>query len=206
MLSRRSGFPLSLIGLFTGEWLLHFMANGGTAVFWRSTGITLWVYLTGIGLHSLTAPGAQFEFSFDQLVLEVNGSIPWLGAVFAGVYVALYSRFAAQWAYLAGVYNQLIQACVPYGDKASDQNGLSPVEREEKNKTLTVWKAAFIEDALDLHLACKPMFAFVIHDLLTEQHVREVFVDHTSGGVRRLAALERRISAIIDNADVNSNG
>jgi hypothetical protein len=39
-------------------------------------------------------------------------SIGWIGAIFAAVYAALYARFASQWSYLAGVYNQMRQTLV----------------------------------------------------------------------------------------------
>lgn len=191
ILSRKRVTSLSFIGVFSGEWLLKFIPNGGTAVFWRSAGITGWVYFSAIALFSLTRRGAEFEFSFAQFLLELHETIHWAGAIFAGVYVGLYSRFAAQWSYLADLYNQLMAACISLGDA-----------RVEANETLSSWKAGFIEDAIDLHLACKPMFAFAIHDLLSNRAVREIFVAHTDGGSRRLAELERRIAPIVDEGRV----
>src|SRR5438046_3051938 len=62
------------------------------------------------------------------------------GVLFAGAYTAFYARFASQWSYLAGVYNQIMAAQVrgiptdPAGQNAFD-----------------AWQAGFIEDAEELH-------------------------------------------------------
>lgn len=132
----------------TGEFILEFRANGGTVVFLRSCWITTIVYGLAVLLREVTDTNAiLWTLSFDSFRLAVNQTIPWIGAIFAGVYIALYARFASQWSYIASLYNQIIQTeCDP----------------NSSTKAIAVWWAAFIEDAEDLHLAFKPMFAAII--------------------------------------------
>jgi hypothetical protein len=57
-----------------------------------------------------------------------------------------YARFSSQWSYLAGVYNQIKAAECRTGFQET---------------VLAQWKAGFIEDAADLHLLRKAMFASI---------------------------------------------
>lgn len=112
------------------------------------------------------------------------------GAFFAAAYTALYARFASQWTYVAGVYNQIMAAKV---------RGIPP--DAAAISALNAWQAGFIEDAEDLHLATKPMFAGVVLSMLDEETgtVRAKFVEATAGGQARLEALERRVRAVLDS-------
>jgi hypothetical protein len=109
------------------------------------------------------------------LVLD---TIPWFGAILAAAYAALYARFSAQWSYLADVYNQI---------KAAECAGGKP-------DALAEWKAAFMEDAAELHLDNKPVFATVIQVWGKEPGVKEAFVKYGQGGEKRFAGLMRRTS------------
>lgn len=169
------------------EFVLKRMPNGGTAVLIRSTIISLCLYLMAIALKSRITPGTTWNFdptAFRALIAE---TIPWFGAIFAGVYVALYSRFASQWNYLASLYNQIMQAAVE-----NPPNGVS------HESALRLWQAGFIEDAEDLHLAGKPMFASVIRSMLSKPETRAYFITHSPGGTERLSRLERRIASALE--------
>ena len=161
------------------EFVFKRMPNGGTAVLIRSAIISVYLYLIAIAFKSRIAPGATWHFdptAFRALIAE---TIPWFGAIFAGVYIALYSRFASQWNYLASLYNQIMQA-----EMGNPPNGIS------QESVLRLWQAGFIEDAEDLHLAGKPMFAAVIRSMLVKPQIRADFIVHAPGGAKRLAKLE----------------
>ena len=113
----------------------------------------------GLGLRSYFkagCPGASCDFHIGALWENGAETVPWLGAIFGGVYAALYARFASQWGYLAGVFNQIRQMLATW------KPGGGNVDH------LFLWQAGFIEDALDLHLATKPMFATFIGRLLAD--------------------------------------
>jgi hypothetical protein len=101
-------------------------------------------------------------------------TLPWFGAFFTGVYVALYSRFSSQWTYLAGLYNQIMAVLA---------------RPESDPRVMAGWKAGFIEDADDLHLALKPMYAVIIKKLAEEEDVVKDFEDDAPGGKQRLQEL-----------------
>ena len=166
----------------SGEFLLRNRPNGGSAVLLRSVFITALAYSLAIGIRSYTADHSTFAFSRVELFREINETLPWLGAIFAGSYAALYARFSSQWNYLASLYNQLMAVSVTI-----------PEADGKANKTLVNWRAAFIEDALDLHLATKPMFATAIHAMLQEPDVRASLVMYTAGGLARVQALEAKL-------------
>jgi hypothetical protein len=104
------------------EFVLKRMPNGGTAVLLRSVLISIGLYLVVIAFKSRITPGATW--SFDSAVFRslLADTIPWFGAIFAGVYVALYSRFASQWNYVASLYNQIMQTAVQHPRAASLTN------------------------------------------------------------------------------------
>jgi hypothetical protein len=117
--------------------------------------------------------------------------LPWLAAIFAGVYVALYTRFSSQWTYLANLFNQIVQA----------QLALPEKPHEAQLNTMASWKAAFIEDAEDLHLAAKPMFLVAVQDWGSDARVASRFVHNTVGGEQRLTALLKRLEMIREQAE-----
>jgi len=96
------------------------------------------------------------------------------------VYASLYARYSAQWNYLAGVYNRIKET---EARGATDATAL---------KAMAQWKAGFIEDADDLHLAGKPMFASTIR-AWSNADVEQEFVDHTHEGRARWSELMKRV-------------
>lgn len=101
------------------------------------------------------------------------------------IYTALYARFASQWAYLANLFNQI---------KASE------IKKVDNPSELTAWKAGFIEDCEDLHLATKPMFATLIHVWLTDEKygkdVIDAFIKYAPGGKTRYLNLLKRVETV----------
>lgn len=59
---------------------------------------------------------------------------------------------------------------------------------------LKLWKAAFIEDAQDLHLARKPMFKHLITAILAEDGVREAYINSCPNGADRIREIDKIIS------------
>lgn len=125
----------ALVNFLSGEFFLKSRPNGGTAVLLRSLWVTSLICFCALPAKSYLAEGTELAFSGAQLKVELGEMIPWFGAVFAGAYAAFYSRFAAQWSYLATLYNQLMAAC------AASPSGMI------SNQTMVNWHAAFVEDA-----------------------------------------------------------
>ena len=157
------------------------LANGSGVIVLRSILTALVIYLLALGLQNLLDSTRSWEFSLIELKTQVRGTMQWYGAIFAVIYAGLYSRFASQWAYLANVYNQI---------KAVEC-------REHCNPDrLSEWKAGFIEDAEELHLAGKPLFASILRVWGQDAKVREYFVGFASGGDARFEALMERVEAV----------
>jgi hypothetical protein len=165
-----------MIRWLSGEFLLDWKANGGTVVLLRAIWIGFLGFLFTAVARELLDPQSVFGFSFQNLRKAVYSAMPAGGAFFAGSYAALYARFASQWTYLAGVYNQIMAA------------KLRPIEGPEARLALSRWQAGFIADAQELHLALKPMFVAVITGMLSEKDVRAAYVD--ANDEKQLASLE----------------
>lgn len=176
-LKRSFGWMDSAVRFLSAEWLLDRRPNGGTTVFVRALLASVIFFVIAVGISLLFYWNSSCVGFLSQLRSAVLRMLPYAGAVFAFAYTALYARFASQWSYLAGVYNQIMAV------KATD----SDVDEEAMNN----WEAGFIEDALALHLAAKPMFAAVIHSMLIRDGVRVAFVAGVAGGTVKLEAAER---------------
>jgi hypothetical protein len=162
-----------LTAFLSGEFLLKRRANGGSVVLWRSIFVTALVYLLAVALKSLTDDGATFSFSFLELRREVNGTIPWAGALFAGVYAAFYARYSNQWSYLASTYNQIMAVKAEIGHRQATNN-----------LALLSWQAGFISDAFTVHLDQKPIFKGVIEQFLNDQDIRSRVLKNFNGEER----------------------
>jgi hypothetical protein len=173
----------------SGEFFLKNRPNGGTVVLRRTVFISVLLYLLAIGFKSRLAPGATWHPDWTVARELISETLPWFGAIFAGVYVALYSRFASQWNYLASLYNQIMSTLVehpPVGSTSEDM--------------LALWQAGFIEDAEELHLARKPMFASVIASMLDEKAVRDAYIAYAPGGEPRLRQLEAAVERVLSHS------
>ena len=152
------GLPRKLVAkvfwALTAEWLVDHK-NSGTAIALRT------VFISGLVLAAVWA---------TSLLPVLGGflkALPWIGAVAAGVYTALYTRFASQWSYLAGLYNQIMQTA----------SSTSAEPGSAQHKALLTWKVGFIVDAWFLHLTLKDPFLGTIRDWLRDDEVRTRYVE-----------------------------
>lgn len=182
----------TLVNLLSLEFLLTRFKwpNGGTVIFLRAIGISAYITLMYGALVQVVDPDRVFQFSFKELSKQTVECITIYGPVFAAIYIALYSRFSSQWAYLANLYNQIKQTeATPAVDKT----------------ILDHWKAAFIEDADELHLSLKPMFAIIIRAWACEQGVRTAFEEAVPDGQRRindmLSEIQQRLSLLASSGN-----
>jgi hypothetical protein len=175
-----------LVSFASGEWLLKEQANGGDLIIARSLFASCLLFLSFIALKHLLDPGRAWIFSVAALQQEAHQSLPVFGALLAAVYATLYTRFAAQWNYLAGLFNQIVQAEIDLADSDS----------HEKLSSLAWWKAAFIEDAEELHLSTKRIFVPAIRDWLGDAEVKTEFIGSVLGGEKRCESLQRRLAQV----------
>lgn len=175
-----------LVYFGTGEFLLKGEANGGAVVFLRAVLTAMALFFISLAVFALIHTGFGSEIDWVLLRSMAKDNIEWAGAMFAGAYAALYSRFSSQWNYLAGVYNQLMstQAQAPLnGD-------------QERHRVYFTWKAGILEDALTLHLATKHMFAPLIADLLEDRDVYHTFRLTSVSSDDDIERLRRRLAKV----------
>ena len=175
--------------VISGEWIVAGLrkANSGGVVIARSLYCSIIIYAFILALTQAVDPNRVMEFNLQELRLAVRDSISWLGAIFAAVYASLYTRFAGQYRYLADLYNQI----------KSKEIDVAAIEQDDQRHAariqLAAWKAGFMEDAQELHLARKPLFASVIRAWSDDDAVRSAFVKHAAGG-------EKGYSELVDEA------
>lgn len=174
-------------GILFGEFFLDKRPNGGAVIVRRTAWTTTIIYLVTLVVYERLAVGATCRLSLPHAD-TLRATLPWLGAIAAAMYAASYSRFASQWTYLANLYNQMMAAAAAQPTSPS----------EESKRALAAWRAGFIEDAEDLHLATKPSYAGVIRSLLSREDVRDVYIRSAFGGEARLANLERRCNKALE--------
>ena len=156
------------------------VSNGGTVVLLRALHSTIIIVALGLFVTNVFDPGRTTHFSIQELFAQVSQIAPWFGTVFAATYAALYTRFASQWTYLAGVYNQI---------KAAE------CRKDVEKPVIAEWKAGFIEDASDLHLLRKKMFASIVVAWGSKDDVRQAFSESSYGGATRFAKLIAQANA-----------
>jgi hypothetical protein len=178
-----------LLDWLSGEYLLTSIGypNGGTVVFLRALHVTVVIFLGTLAATNWLDSSRGSEFSWAELAIQIREHLTWIGAIFATVYALLYARFASQWTYLAGLYNQL---------KAAQ------ARTDADQEAIAEWRAAFIEDCDELHLVRKPMFASIVNALLSSDEeyaakVRTVFEKYSPGGKPRLDKIGREVAAVV---------
>jgi hypothetical protein len=178
-----------LLDFLSGEYLLTWIRypNGGTVVFLRALHVTVVIFLGALAIVNLLDPTRGYEFSWTELGTQTLARVTWIGAIFATVYALLYARFASQWTYVAGVYNQI---------KSAEIRGIVNAD------VLAEWKAGFIEDCDDLHLVRKPMFASIAHEWLkldtaTGPLVRSNLAGHSPGGAKRCSEIVAAVDGVV---------
>jgi hypothetical protein len=154
----------SIVNIVSYEFILtpNKRANSGSIVLLRSLLISSTFYLIGLVLYNLLGiwdSTRVCSFSRHELVVQIADSIHMFGAIFGAVYLGLYSRFASQWAYLANLYNKIKETQAKTADVPQAQ------------RFIDGWKAGFIEDAFELHLATKTSFVPTINAWLKEPQV-----------------------------------
>ena len=169
--------------LLSAEWLLYWMPNGGGAVFYRSLFITVITYSVAIGILSSTGENSSFSFSWNQLLVEIHQTVPWIGAIFSGAYIALYARFSSQWSYLTDLYNQQMAVALTLEESHFEGGSI-------KSESYARWQAAFVEDAICMHLATKQGISNLIYDLLNDENVRQN-LDEEIGGTNVSSLIEK---------------
>lgn len=171
----------------TAEFLLDKHANGGDVIFRRALWTAVLICAVALPIREVTDEHMVLRFSWNQLRIAVGQILPWFGGIFAGVYAALYTRFGSQWTYLASQYNQIMAAQVQAPGDAC----------KERARVLTIWKAAFIEDAEDVHLAMKMSFATSISTMLKQPGVRQALAESTHGGEARVRKIEAKVACAL---------
>jgi hypothetical protein len=158
-----------MLSTMTFEFLLRWYANGGAMIAARAvlSGVLIYAFLTGAGLW--LSPPEQWDIK-----KRVFDTLPWLGAIAGGMYAFLYARFASQWSYLSSVYHQI---------KGVECSGC------QDPSAMAEWKAAFIEDCDEVHLARKPTFAAIIATWGRDAGVSAAFQQSVPGRGARLEAL-----------------
>lgn len=158
-----------------GEWILrYFKSNGGAVVALRALWATAIFALFAVAAVSIFDPERTGPISFkgalDAFWCVSNHVVIFLGAA----YLSFYARFVSQWSYLAGLYNMIKQA-----EAAGDSN----------MKVIAQWKAGYLEDAENLHLAAKNNLAPVLYAWVRDPLVIRAYIKNTPGGSKRLRLL-----------------
>jgi hypothetical protein len=184
-----------LIYWLTGEFLLRDRPNGGTVIAMRTLLFGSLIYALAFCVSAITVKGATWGFSSRELRADIHETIAWLGAIYAAIYVALYTRFSAQWSYLASLYNQMMAISVSLD-----------FEIPKAKENFINWQAAFMEDAEDLHLATKPMFAGTLLQMIKDPDISAAYKKHAVGGSERFDRLEKRVGLAVTAEEVRLNG
>lgn len=173
---------------FSGEWLLKLSgANGGGVILSRSLLVALQLTVVTLILRNLIDPDLTQCCSYYVFAKQIMEIAPWFAASVGAVYAALYTRFSAQWSYLAGLYNQIKQSEV-------ELYGAGEVNSEVLIK-LAEWKAGYIEDAHNLHLHAKESVAATIHFWGEDKLVEDAFIKTVTGAQGRWSHVMRAASA-----------
>jgi hypothetical protein len=174
----------SILKWATFESLLEERPNGSTVIVLRSICTSAVIYGVALGLRNLIDPRNSWAFNLTELRRQVVETGTWLGPLLGASYASFYSRFSSQWSYLANLYNQIKQ--IECGSPTA--------------QSVVDLKAAFIEDADELHLLRKPIFASTIRVWLTIDAVRQSFIDTAPGGKQRLEYLQGIIDDVYKTA------
>lgn len=167
----------------SGELVLNFMPNGGVAILLRTIWISSLLYLSAIAIKSYCSGGVFLSLSLIQFKEVVSETLPWLGAILGGVYAALYTRFASQWAYIADLYNQQMSQAA------------SLTKEQIDGPNYRGWQAAFVEDAICMHLATKDGFRNAISEMLQKDAIRTLLLEHV--GEKKILKLESKLKELV---------
>ena len=141
MFKRLRNLIEKLFDILAGEFILKwFQYNGGATVALRALWITvifICISMLAVLIVDPCRVGPIALRSILSCIFDVSEkSVIFLGAA----YISLYARFVSQWTYLAGLYNLIKQV---EASGCADPN------------VIAEWKAGYLEDAENLHLAAK---------------------------------------------------
>jgi hypothetical protein len=179
-----------IANVVSGEWIITLSrkCNSGGVIFLRAVWVAVLTWLaysatilpwTQAGSEILAEATTVPDMLSKWLRFSAEKLLPMAATAFGGTYAALYARFASQWEYLAGVYNNIKQAQVNIALGEPDR-------AEQSLDRLSEWQKAFIEDAVSLHLAFKPAYASVVRNWGQDERVRARFREESEGSLRRL--------------------
>ena len=183
-------FSTKIINFLSAEWILKNRSNGGSAILLRALFSSIVLFFFTLLIVNWIDPMKSFSFSLFELQKEIVENVSWFGIFFVTIYTALYVRFSSQWTYLANLYN-FIKSC-------SVNSGAS-------EEVLAEWKAAFIEDAEYLHLACKDNYASIIHHWGSDSKVKEKYIKFTPGGEKRLNNILADVEKVYERTNKKYN-
>lgn len=168
-----------LVNFFSFEWILTKTrrSNGGDIIVLRSLLTALSIFILFTAVKHLLDPNRLWAYNGQFLHDDLFNHLTVLGALIGGVYAALYTRFAAQWTYLANLFNQI------------NETEARTISDPDARPIIAQWKAGFLEDAEELHLATKSLFASVLKRWGDDAQVKSSFVTHTPGREDRFNAL-----------------
>lgn len=173
----------TLLGVLTLECLLDSRPNSAGVILLRTMWASLLIFVLALLLKNMVRIWDAKVCAWRPIFLEIASNTSWLGAIAAAAYAAFYTRFAAQWSYLANLYNQIKQMEVTYPD-CSEQ----AVERA-RQEALDDWRIALIDDAETLHLCGKKCFASVILRWAKRPGMKKRFSKGLQGEERRFAEI-----------------
>jgi hypothetical protein len=193
---RRRNLWSRLFAWATGEVLLRHWPKCGTLILVRAIWSAAVVLILRLATLNVVEPDRTWDPSCRELRKQLAESLPSFATVLAAAYAAFYARFSSQWSYLAGVYNAIKAAeysVAPIADRES---------AERQARALADWKAGFIEDCEDLHLARKPSFATSVYTWGRAADVQESFVSNVIGSRQRLESLLCIVAHALDREHV----
>lgn len=183
----------SVASFISAEWILtkFQQSNGGAVILARSIFVASWITFLLFLAYGIQVGYTYNVFDLSFVKSHLFDGIKIFGTILAFVYAALYARFSAQWRYLADLYNKI--------KETQARNG-------EASIILAQWKAGFIEDADELHLATKKIFMSVIYHWLNEDDVREEFIQNTPCGSAHYLNLKARIDMAYKDHEIELTG
>lgn len=185
-MSRRWRAWLCFVRHVTVEELATTHPNGGAVVAARAALATVMLFVPVLVMYNAAECyfGDSLFLTWDWTAAkaQLDWGAKFVVGGFGAFYAGLYTRFSSQWTYLAGTYNEIKRS-----------------ESAEKHceSALAAWKAGFVEDAVNLHLARKSSFAPTIRAWLNDSTVREAFVENTPNGEHLVKEIRRQVNLAI---------
>jgi len=168
-----------IVSILSSEWILTKLdiPNGGVVILVRTMLSSIIVFSLVLAINNFIDPSKTWQFSILELRAQITSMTAWYSILFGAMYTAFYTRFSSQWTYLANVYNNIKQSEASEGDE----------------DIISGWKAGFIEDSENLHLACKSSFVSIVKVWGSDKKVINKYIENTPGGKVRFDILMNKI-------------